>query len=472
MKRSSACAARNSCTAPRSRNRVARTEKRTSHPGGKEGAASAQPPLHPRGVGDRQPQGLELAPTLAMRSLMATLLCGLLLGCGLGYSKGQVDHRPDRALGVGARVINPGETSPALRMPGSGSSQSSTSSSGGQQSGSSTSSGSANAPPEENLTMIGGHSGTAQEEQTMKEGPAFLPLLGYPFWFLGKSITKKADRALEREANEEQEARTPELAPSHTPDDAERARLRRENEQLRDQLQRSHTTAPERRRSRSSIADELAALEGSLAPAPHPTVAPSSPPETGLSLPESVDRNADGRPDLWSYSETGGRVREALDDDHDGRVDKVLSYDAEHRLTKSEEDLDGDGVMETVTLFQDGHVVRRRTDSNGDGQTDAWSFYRAGELERHEIDRNADGFRDLVLSYRDGELSREEVDKNGDGRPDSVTLYSDGEITTTREDVDYDGVTDIESTYEQGKLVRRDLSSDTDLENWGDEAEQ
>ena len=76
------------------------------------------------------------------------------------------------------------------------------------------------------------------------------------------------------------------------------------------------------------------------------------------------------------------------------------------------------------------------------------------------------------MSYRDGELLREEVDKNGDGRPDSVTLYSDGEIATTREDLDYDGVTDIESTYERGKLVRRDLSSDTDLENWGDEAER
>ena len=404
-----------------------------------------------------------------MRSLIATLLSGLLLGCGLGYSKAQVDRRPDRALGVGARVINPAEASPALGMPGSGSSQSTSSSSRGQQSGSSTSSGSPHEDPEEHLTMIGGHSGSAQESETTKEAPAFLPLLGYPFWFLGKSLEKKADRAVEREAKKEHK-KTPEMAPVHTPDDAERARLRRENEQLRDQLQRSHASAREPSPSRASIGDELAALERSLAP--RPSVAPPPLPQTGLSLPRSVDRNADGRPDLWSYSESGGRVREALDQDHDGRVDKILSYDAEHRLHKSEEDLDGDGVMETVTLFQDGHVVRRRTDSDGDGQTDTWSFYRDGELERHEIDRDADGFRDLVLSYRDGELVREEEDRNGDGRPDSVLLYSNGEIATTREDLDYDGVTDIESTYEGGKLVRRDLNSETGLENWGAEVER
>ena len=64
-----------------------------------------------------------------MRSLIATLLGGLLLGCGLGYNKAQVDRRPDRALGVGARVIYPVETSPALGMPGSGSSQGRSSSS-------------------------------------------------------------------------------------------------------------------------------------------------------------------------------------------------------------------------------------------------------------------------------------------------------------------------------------------------------
>ncbi len=315
--------------------------------------------------------------------------------------------------------------------------------------------------------MIGGHSGSAQESQTQKEGPAFLPLLGYPFWFLGKSLEEKADRAVEREGENAAEAAVPETPPVSTPDDAERERLRRENSLLRDQLQ--HTQRAENQRSRAlpSIGDELATLESSLAPS-SPEPPPSRPPlpYSGVSPPETVDRHGDGRADLWVYSESGGRVKEAVDEDHNGRVDKILYYDAKRRLQRSELDVDGDGVLETVTLFRDGDAVRRRTDSDGDGQADAWSFYRAGELDRHEVDRDGDGFRDLSMSYVGGELAREEEDRNGDGRPDNVTEYSHGEITAMYEDLDYDGVTDVESVYESGKLVRRNLNSERALRNW------
>lgn len=411
-----------------------------------------------------------------MRTSSILFLIALLAGCGLGYQNHQVDRRPDRALGVGARIINPGESSPALRMPpGSTAARSQTSSNSapGRQSSSSTSSGNPNVPDDENLTLIGGHSGSLQESQTQKEGPAFLPLLGYPFWFLGKSLAAKTDRAVEREVENASQAAVPQTAPVHTPDDAERERLRRENALLRDQLQ--HTQQGRSRRSRAlpTIADELAALESSLAP-PSPEPPPSRPPlpYAGVSPPETVDRNGDGRADLWVYSESGGRLKEAIDEDHNGRVDKILYYDAERRLQRSEQDVDGDGVLETVTLFRDGDAVRRRTDSDGDGQADAWSFYRAGELERHEVDRDGDGFRDLVLSYVGGELVREEEDRNGDGRPDRATLYSHGEIAAIQEDLDYDGVTDVESVYENGKLVRRDLNSERALRTWQPRGEQ
>ncbi|MEE9281285.1 MAG: hypothetical protein V3V67_14025 [Myxococcota bacterium] len=409
-----------------------------------------------------------LQPPTAMRCTSAILTAGLLVGCGLGYTDKEVDRRPDRALGVGARTIYPGETSPALRMPGSSRTGSSQTSSGpGSQSGSSTTSGNPNVPDDEDLTMIAGQSGSAQEAETIKEGPAFLPLLGYPFWFLGKSLEKKADRAVEREAEKETERTRLEMPRVETPDDAERSRLMRENAELRSQLRRQPPGTAEPEAARRSIADELAALVHSLAP-PAPRRAGSAPPlpDRGLVPPEATDRNGDGRADLWTYHESDGRTREALDEDGDGRVDRILAYDAEHRLERSEEDLDGDGVLETVTLFRDGHPVRRRTDSNGDGQTDAWSFYRGGELERHEVDRDGDGFRDLVMSYESGELTREEKDRNGDGRPDSVTVYRDGQIVATREDLDYDGVTDVESVYENGKLVRRDLNTAEALRTW------
>jgi hypothetical protein len=411
-----------------------------------------------------------------MRTSIVFVLSALLVGCGLGYQNQQVDRRPDRALGVGATIVNPGESSPALRMPpGStaASSQTSSSSAPGRQSSSSTSSGNPNVPDDENLTMIGGHSGSAQESETKKEGPAFLPLLGYPFWFLGKSLAEKTDRAVEREGENASEAAVPQTVPVNTPDDAERERLRRENSLLRDQLQQTQQGENRRPGGLPTIADELAALESSLTPS-SPEPPPSQPPlpYAGVTPPETADRNGDGRADLWVYNESGGRVKEAVDEDHNGRVDKILYYDAERRLQRSEQDVDGDGLLETVTLFRDGDAVRRRTDSDGDGQTDAWSFYRAGELERHEVDRDGDGFRDLALSYVGGELAQEEEDRNGDGRPDNVTLYAHGEIVGTYEDLDYDGVTDVESVYENGKLVRRNLNSERALRTWQPRGEQ
>lgn len=403
-----------------------------------------------------------------MRTATAIFLSALLAGCGLGYRDRGVDTRPERAMGVGATVIEPGQSSAALGMPaspGSGTTQSSTSSGPGSQSGSSRSTGSSNAPDDDNLTLIGGQSGKMQESQKEKLAPPFLPLLGYPFWLLGKNLEEKTDSAVEREAQKGREPTRPEMPAVQTPDDVERERLRRENAELRDQLRRQPESAP-RAQARLSIADELAALE-QVVGAPRTPGSRSPLPAPGLSAPELTDRNADGRADLWTYRERDGRVREAVDEDHDGRVDKILTYDAEHRLERSEEDLDGDGVLETVTLFRDGVPLRRRTDSDANGQSDAWSFYRAGELERHEIDRDGDGFRDLAMSYEGGQLVREEEDRNGDGRPDHVTLYRDGQIAETREDLDFDGTVDVESVYENGKLARRDLHSARALESWG-----
>ena len=40
-----------------------------------------------------------------------------------------------------------------------------------------------------------------------------------------------------------------------------------------------------------------------------------------------VDRNGDGRIDLWIYRQDGEIVRKALDENHDGRPDRILHYD-------------------------------------------------------------------------------------------------------------------------------------------------
>ncbi len=388
-----------------------------------------------------------------MQRVLIPLLTALLVGCAnFQHMDEDQASRPERAMGTGARIMYPGQGGPSLGGP----------SGGGSGMGSSSSSSS---DPE--LTMIGGNSVEVTGSQKVRQVPIIGPitaLLGYPFWIFGKSVEEKAKDAAEKEKHRASGGSGPSGAQAvRTPDEAQRAQLRRENERIQQELlERSRAQAP----APSSLGDELAALERALGQA-------SSSPEAagargGPLVParDVADRNGDGNPDLWVYYDGQKRMREVLDEDYDGRADRVLHYQDGTALVRSEEDLDGDGQMETVSLYDAGQIVRKRTDSDGDGQSDSWSFYNGGELVRHEIDRNRDGFRDLVLIYAAGQLLREEEDRNGDGRPDLVTHYRNGEVTERHEDLDYDGTTDVASYYEDGKLVRRELTSEQVLDQW------
>jgi hypothetical protein len=305
--------------------------------------------------------------------------------------------------------------------------------------------------------MIGGASQSTDHEDTLRDIPLgpITSLFGYPFWIFGKTISEKADKALEEQKNPKDEAEFELSRPPTDPgDSAEYQRVREENARLAEQLrQRAGPPAPVPQTPRqSSLRDELAALERSLG-AGHPSAGAGS-----VQPREALDRNADGHADLWSYRDGDQPIREVLDEDHDGRADRILYYDEAHRLTRSEEDLDGDGHLETLSQYQDGELLRRRMDANRDGQTDSWSFFRAGEIQRLDVDQNGDGFADLSSFYASGQLTREEEDRNGDGRPDLVTHYRDGEITERSEDNDFDGRTDVRSFYERGKLVRKEVS--------------
>ena len=384
-----------------------------------------------------------------MQRVLIPLLTALLVGCAnFQHMDEDQASRPERAMGTGARIMYPGQGGPALGGP----------SGGGSGSGSSSSSSS---DPE--LTMIGGNSAEVSSSQKVRQVPIIGPitaLLGYPFWIFGKSVEEKAKDEAEKEKN--RAGSGPSGAQTAlSPDEAQRAQLRRENERIQQELlERSRAQAP----APSTIGDELAALERALGQAsPSPEAARGGPLVPARDV---ADRNGDGNPDLWVYYDGPKRMREVLDEDHDGRADRVLHYQDGTALVRIEEDLDGDGQMETTSLYDAGQLVRKRADSDGDGQTDSWSFFNGGELVRHEIDRNRDGFRDLVLIYQAGQLAREEEDRNGDGRPDFVTRYRNGEVAERHEDLDYDGTTDVASYYEDGKLVRRELTSEQVLDQW------
>lgn len=385
-------------------------------------------------------------------------------------------NRPEKAMGSAARVMMPGESTPPMTVYGQpdgsgGGGATSSQQNGPNSSGSSSQHG---APPsgggnDDGMTMIGGVSGEADVSNKERKIPIVGPLLtlvGYPFWIFGKSNEEKADKAAEDRAEENMQL---EPGGPRTPDDAERQRVAAENDRIRRELEQQRS-APQR----SSIGDELAALEralgnGSAAATPEPQAQAAPVTTARAETREGVDRNRDGRPDLWAVREGDRVLREELDDNHDGVADRILFYDDEHRVKRAEEDLDGDGRMETISHYSAGEVARRRADSDGDGQSDSWSFYESGNLVRHEVDRDADGFRDLILLYESGELTREEDDRNRDGKPDLVSHYGHGgELLEKTEDLDYDGLPDITSYYEGGKLVRRAVSSEGALESWSE----
>jgi hypothetical protein len=399
------------------------------------------------------------------RLLILLLACGP-LGCGFAHVNEDHAARPERAMGTGATIMMPGDSPPPLSgydpyaAPGSSSSSGESNGpqsygGGGTQTshngpGSSTGSSSGTAPRGPEMTMIGGSSGEADTEQTLRDMPLgpLAVLFGYPFWIFGKTLPEEADEAAEERSMPDPE---PELVERsrHPQDVAQRSQTERENAELAEQLRRQAPPAPLHASASGSIHDELAALERSLGRGPSvPGVQPR----------HSADRNADGHPDLWTKTAPDGTQREALDENGDGRVDRINSYDADHRLIRSEEDRDGDGRLETVSLFENGEIRRRQSDDNGDGRTDSWTFFHGGEMVRHEVDRDANGMKDLSLVYDAGELVREEEDRNADGRPDLISHYRNGEVVERAEDTDFDGRTDIRSFYEHGRLVKREVS--------------
>ena len=379
-----------------------------------------------------------------MRILALLCLAPFMFACAFDHTNTDTADRPEIDVGSGGSIIYPGQTSPGMPNRSGGGGSSSTGGAGADA----------------GTTMLGGAGGEATTSTKSRNTPLgpLTTIFGYPFWIFGKSLSEKADQAVERRESGQPESDDSGQSRSATPDDLERARISRENQEIMEQLSQRQRAA--RAGEPQSIGDELAALERSLGKVPsEPQTAPNAPRAAN-----AVDRNGDGRPDLWVFAEDGSRRREALDENHDGRSDLEHTYGPDGRLERTEEDLDGDGRFESVVVYKEGAPLRKRADTDRDGQVDTWSFYSDGELARHEVDRDGDGFRDLTLLYEQGELVREEEDKNGDGRSDLVTHYFAGKIQQRDEDLDFDGILDVQSYYEDGKLVRREVHSEELLE--------
>ncbi|MDJ0847402.1 MAG: hypothetical protein QNK04_03370 [Myxococcota bacterium] len=427
------------------------------------------------------------APVLA--TALAVLIVPPLAGCFYSRRSADVDRNPTVDTGMGASIIMPGQSAPAMgRGPGSAEG------------------GIPTATP--NIQMIGGSEIDEERHETGKEDPLLFKALTTPLAVLAAPFVAAAGALRGDEKPEPgpqvpaQKPERPEVkqgpppvdsktgsasppSPGATQAPVQTARVPDyETEQIeameRELAQRqarapgpSPAPAPATPRASLSIADELAALQRApraQKPSAHAVPAPvetAHEPERVVSGEVAVadgivDRDEDGRIDMWLYRQDGDIVRKVIDQDFDGRPDTTMLYDpATHRLARIEEDSDRNGATDSWTEYREGEVTRRRVDSNHDGSVDTWTFYRDGEISRHEQDTTGDGFRDRIGFYEGGVLLREDHDRNGDGRPDVTEHYDGGrKVTRREEDRDHDGEIDVISHYENGRLSRRELLGD------------
>lgn len=375
-------------------------------------------------------------PNLRWHAVALLAASTLAPGClYYGNQSRDVDRTPIVDTGVGATILMPGQSAPSFPA------------------GPATPGGAA---PEGGggVSMIGG---TRVDETThvrVHEEPVWLKYLTLPFAAVAAPFVA-AKEAIQGEPEPGPEVPRvdpprPQAAvkgPAASYEDRRLAALEQELDQR--QASAAAPGAPPGRPGAGrapSIADELAALQREPA-ASSASSAPSVPESTraeprAQTSPEPiadgiVDRNQDGRIDLWIYREKGEIVRRILDEDFDGAADSWIEY-------------------------QDGVPVRRRADTNQDGTVDSWTFYRDGETSRHEQDTTGNGFRDRIGFYEAGKLVREEQDTLGSGRPDVIVYYGDRErIVRREEDTDHDGRIDVISHYENGRLSRRELMEGT-----------
>lgn len=142
------------------------------------------------------------------------------------------------------------------------------------------------------------------------------------------------------------------------------------------------------------------------------------------------DRNRDGRPDTWSYTDGTRIVRIEVDTNHDGVVDRWEYYDAAGKLEK----VGASGARDTIVdtwLYPnpDGSIARVDQSTRRDGRVTRVEFYAGGRIARAEEDTDDDGRIDKWETYEGPVIASVAYDTTRQGKPDRRFVYKpDGSL--------------------------------------------
>lgn len=139
---------------------------------------------------------------------------------------------------------------------------------------------------------------------------------------------------------------------------------------------------------------------------------------------DEYDRNDDGRPDeVWHYQK-GRAVRGTMDRNFDGRVD-VWNY------------------------FNDAALYERtEEDNNFDGKADSWGFYKFGQMAAWQYDSDFNGQHDVTSTFRDGIVQQSDWRPNGSKTVTIREIYKHGAFVEELRDLNKDGQFDMQIKFD------------------------
>lgn len=119
----------------------------------------------------------------------------------------------------------------------------------------------------------------------------------------------------------------------------------------------------------------------------------------GVCVRQTMDRNFDGKPDLWfSFDDQGRRKESQTDDNFDGRIDGVWTY-TNGVLIHCKLDSDFNGITDLTEFFKNELVKEAVWRPNGSTVVSLRQFFRHGVLLEEWRDTNTDGHFDLTNSF-------------------------------------------------------------------------
>ncbi len=139
---------------------------------------------------------------------------------------------------------------------------------------------------------------------------------------------------------------------------------------------------------------------------------------------ESLDANADNRPDVTVVKEGGREICRAADLDFDGRID-VWSYrDGSGAVRRRELDYDRDGSVDEIQILSGGVMLEKHRSTTLARRLDTWETYVSGRLARAERDSDGDGRVDQWWDYASPDCPTIRTDEDRNGAPDPKAIVN------------------------------------------------